>query len=264
MKDKTEEIPVLRITSDGKEDALDVVVRELPLTIFLNGKELVTTLCSPIDLEYLVVGILASEGLLGSKDEINSLKIDDEAGVAYVETRGKREMTGGQLFKPLVASAGGKGASSYKMSDIEEKDRVISQATISAGEVSALLDDFLHHSSAYQATRGVHSAALCNNKGILIFHDDIGRHNAIDKVFGQCLLDGILLDDRIVITSGRISSEILLKVARRKVPILISKSAPTNLGVSLANNLGVTIIHFIKGKGMSVYSHGWRVIVDDR
>jgi FdhD protein len=260
MKNKTEEIPILRITNESKEDALDIVVREMPLTIFLNGKELVTTLCSPVALEYLVVGILASEGLLDSKDEINGLKIDTEAGVAWVETKERREITGGQLFKPLVASGGGKGASSYKMPDIEEKDRVVSQATISIGKVSALVSDFLHRSAAYQATRGVHSAALCDNKGILVFHDDIGRHNAIDKVFGQCLLDGIPLDDRIIITSGRISSEILLKVARRKIPILISKAAPTNLGVRLANSLGVTIIRFISGKGMDVYSHGWRVV----
>jgi FdhD protein len=263
MKDKTEKISVISITERGKEDTLDVVVRELPLTIFLNSKELVTTLCSPVDLEYLVAGILASEGLLGSRDEIKSLRIDTEAGVAYVETKESKEITSGRLFKPLVASGGGKGASSYKMPDIEEKGHVVSQATISASEVSALINDFLYRSSAYQATRGVHSAALCDNQGIMIFHDDIGRHNAIDKVFGQCLLDGIPLDDRIIITSGRISSEILLKVARRKIPILISKSAPTNLGVSLANNLGVTIIRFIRGKGMKVYSHGWRVVVDD-
>ena len=260
MKDKTEKIPILHITEEGKEDTLDIVVKELPLTIFLNGIELVTTLCSPVNLDYLVVGILASEGLLGSKDEIRSLKVDDETGVAYVETKKSKEITGEQLFKPLVASGGGKGASSFKISDVYNKERVISQATISVREVSALVSDFLYRSSVYQATRGVHSAALCDNKGILIFHDDIGRHNAIDKVFGQCLLDGIPLDERIIITSGRISSEILLKVARRKIPVLISKSAPTNLGISLANNLGVTIIRFIKGKGMNVYSHGWRVV----
>lgn len=262
MKDKTEKIPTIHITEEGKENVLDIVARELPLTIFLNGRELVTTLCSPVDLEYVVVGILASEGILDSRDEINSLKIDDEAGVAYVEIGEDRKLTGEQLFKPLVASGGGKGASSYRMPDIEEKDRVVSQATISAGEVSALVNDFLYRSSVYQATRGVHSAALCDNKSILVFHDDIGRHNAIDKVFGQCLLDGIPLNERIIITSGRISSEILLKVARRKIPILISKSAPTSLGVSLANSLGVTIIRFVRGKGMSVYSYDWRVVVN--
>jgi FdhD protein len=260
LVNKTEKISVISITEGGKEDILDTVVRELPLTIFLNGKELVTTLCSPVDLEYLVIGILASEGILGSKDEIKSLEVDDEAGVACVETKGNKDITREQLFKPLVASGGGKGASSYKMPDIEKKERVISQATISAGEVATLVSDFLYRSSAYQATRGVHSAALCHNKGILVFHDDIGRHNAIDKVFGQCLLDGISMDGRIIITSGRISSEILLKVAKRKIPILISKSAPTNLGVSLANNLGVTIIRFIRGRGIKVYSHGWRVV----
>lgn len=262
MKGKTEKIPILHITGKGGEETIDTIVRELPLTIFLNGRELVTTLCSPVDLEYLVVGILTSEGLIESKEEIKKLEVDAEAGVAYVETRGNKKVTGGQLFKPLVASGGGKGPSSYKIPEIKEKEGVISQVTVSAGEVSALVSDFLHRSSTYQATRGVHSAALCHSKGILVFHDDIGRHNAIDKVFGQCLLGGIPLNDRIIITSGRISSEILLKVVKRKIPILISKAAPTNLGVELAKNLGVTIIRFIRGKGINVYSHGWRVVAD--
>ncbi len=262
--DKTEKVPIIRIFERGKKDDLDVVVKELPLTIILNNRELVTLLCSPVDLEYLVAGVLASEGLIESKDEIRQITVDDEAGVAHVETREDKKMAGGQLFKPLVASGGGKGASSYSVSEAEGEQWVASQAIISAYEVSALVSDFLYRSSIYQATHGVHSAALCHNKGILVFHDDIGRHNAIDKVFGQCLLDDISLDDRIIITSGRISSEILLKVAKRKIPILISKAAPTNLGVRLANNLGVTIIRFIREEGINVYSHEWRVVAGDR
>ena len=257
--DKTEKIPLTSITEQGKKEIQGVVVRELALAIFLNGRELVTTLCSPVDLDYLVAGILASEGLLESKAEIKNLKVDVGAGIAHVETREDKKIAGKQLFKPLVASGGGKGASSYKLPDVENRVKVDSRIAISAGEVSALVSDFLYRSSVYQATHGVHSAALCHNQGILLFHDDIGRHNAIDKVFGECLLNNIPLDDRFIITSGRISSEILLKVARRKIPILISKAAPTNLGVELAKGIGVTIIHFLRGKGINVYSHDWRV-----
>lgn len=92
--------------------------------------------------------------------------------------------------------------------------------------------------------------------------EDIGRHNAIDKIFGECILRGIPTDDRIIITSGRISSEILLKVAKRDIPILISKSAPTNLGVRLANDLGVILVGFVRGERMNVYTNGWRVAID--
>ncbi len=259
---KTEKLPALHITRENREEIQDVVVSELPLTIVLNGRELATTLCSPVDLDYLVVGILLSEGLIDSRDEIKSLVVDDRAGVARIETKQDRKLAREQLFKPLVASGGGKGVSSYTMPEVESRARLESMVTISAGEVLYLVGEFLHRSSAYQATRGVHSAALCHGKDILVFHDDIGRHNAIDKVFGQCLLTGIATSDRIVITSGRISSEILLKVAKRRVPVLISKAAPTGLGVKLADSLGVTLIGSVREEGMNVYSHGWRVLTD--
>jgi FdhD protein len=264
LMDKTETITLTSITWQGRREVEGVVVRELPLTIFLNGSELVTTLCSPVAVDYLVVGILVSEGLIDSKDEIKKLSVDIEAGLVRVEARVDKKMAVRRLFKPLVASGGGKGASSYGLPGSEGVDKIDSAITVSAGEVSVLVEDFLHRSAAYQATRGVHSAALCDNREILVFHDDIGRHNAIDKVFGDCLMNGISLVDRIIITSGRISSEILLKVAGRKIPILASKAAPTDLGVKLAKKLGVTIVRFMRDRGINVYSHDWRVITDDK
>jgi len=260
--DKTENINLTSITDQGRSEIEDVVVKELPLKVFLNGRELVTTLCSPVALNYLAVGILVSEGLLDSRQEIKKLSIDAKAGLVHVETIEDKQMASGQFFKPLVASGGGKGASSYSLPGLKHEIKVDSRFTISSGEVSALVKDFLRCSSVYQTTHGVHSAALCDNQGILLFHDDIGRHNAIDKVFGECLMNDITLDERIIITSGRISSEILLKVAKRKIPVLISKAAPTNLGVELANDLGITIIRFIMDKGINVYSHDWRVTTD--
>jgi FdhD protein len=135
---------------------------------------------------------------------------------------------------------------------------------VSVGEILALTRDFQHRSETFRATGGVHSAALCDTSNILVFNEDIGRHNALDKVFGECLLNGIPTDDRLVITSGRISSEILLKVARRNIPVLVSKSAPTNLGVKMANELGVTLVGFVRGKRANVYTNTWRVNRDGK
>jgi len=111
-------------------------------------------------------------------------------------------------------------------------------------------------------TGGVHSAALCDTESILVFSEDIGRHNAIDKIFGKCILKDMPTDGRIVITSGRISSEILLKVAKRNIPIIISKSAPTDLGVKLANDLGITLLGFARGKRTNAYANDWRIARD--
>jgi len=105
----------------------------------------------------------------------------------------------------------------------------------------------------------VNSAALGDRKSILVFDEDIGRHDAIDKIFGKCLLENITTDDRIIITSGRISSEILHKVAKRGIPIIVSISAPTNLGVEIADKLGITLIASVRGKKMNVYTNDWRV-----
>ena len=98
----------------------------------------------------------------------------------------------------------------------------------------------------------------------MAFSEDIGRHNAIDKIFGKCLLEDIATDDRVVITSGRISSEILHKVAKRGIPIIISISAPTNLGVRIADNWGMTLISSVRGKRMNVCTNDWRVDTDGK
>ena len=138
--------------------------------------------------------------------------------------------------------------------------RVESDITISARQVFALIDEFSQCSPIYKATGGVHSAALCNTDSIIVFSEDIGRHNAIDKILGQCLLEDMPTEGRLIVTSGRVSSEILLKVARRNIPLLISKAAPTSLGVKLADDLGVTLIGFARGKRMNIYANERRVI----
>ena len=255
-------VSIQRVTSEGKEDNEDMVVRELPLTIILNNRELVTLLCSPTELKNLAIGFLSSEGFLNSKDEIKKIIVDDQRGVVRVETVEDKEFADELLFKRLITSGCGRGASFYSAADVQEQVKVESQISISALEVLALVKEFQHRSQIYRATGGVHSAALCDTKNILVFSEDIGRHNAIDKIFGECLLTDIPTDDRIITTSGRISSEILLKVVRRNIPILVSKSAPTNLGVRLANDLGVTLIGFVRGKRMNVYANGWRVASD--
>jgi FdhD protein len=142
--------------------------------------------------------------------------------------------------------------------------KVESKVEIPTLQVIALVKEFQHRSQIYRTTGGVHSAALCDTSDIIVFSEDIGRHNALDKIFGECILNDIATDDRIIITSGRISSEIVLKVAKRNIPIILSKSAPTNLGVRLADDLGVTLVGFIRGRRMNVYTHAERIATDGK
>jgi len=257
--DNVERFTISRLTREGGSSMQEVVAREFPLTIILNNQELVTLLCSPTNLKYLAVGFLFSEGLLKSKDEIKKIIVDDKRGVVRVETEEDRELGRDVLFKRLITSGCGRGASFYSAGDVQHQAKVESRIEISTHEVSTLVKEFQHRSQVYRATGGVHSAALCDTNRILVFSEDIGRHNAIDKILGECILNGIATDDHIIITSGRISSEMLLKVAKRNIPIIVSKSAPTDVGVRLANDSGITLVGFVRGKRMNVYTHSWRI-----
>ncbi len=262
--DSVKTLPIRRVTKEGKKVTDDMITKELPLTIILNNQELVTLLCSPTELKYLAIGFLTSEGFLKSKDEIKKIIVDDQRGVARVDTEQIKELASELMFKRLIPSGCGRGASFYSVADAQDQAKVESKIGISAIEVFALVKEFQHHSQIYRATGGVHSAALCNTSSILIFAEDIGRHNAIDKIFGRCLLEDIPTEGHLIITSGRITSEILLKIAKRGVPVIISKSAPTDLGVKLANDLGITLIGFVRGKRMNAYTNDWRIVTDER
>lgn len=263
VDNETETFSIFKLTEKGCSSIDDAVAKESPLTIILNNQELVTLLCSPKDLKYLAVGFLSSEGFLGSKDEIKKIIVDNERGVVRLETVEDKEFTQDVLFKRIISSGCGRGASFYSAVDATSQ-KVKSQMKILADEIFMLVNEFQHSSEVYLATHGVHSAALCDNKSILVFSNDIGRHNAIDKIFGRCLLENILTNDRMIITSGRISSEILHKVAKRGIPIIISISAPTNLGVRIADNLGITLIGSVRGKRMNVYTHAGRIATDGK
>ena len=262
MDNEIEKFPILKFTEGGSSSIEDEVVRESPLTIILNNRELATLLCSPTNLRYLAIGFLFSEGLLNSKDEIKKIIVDDRRGVVWVETVGGEELAREALFKRFITSGRGRRTSFYSATDVQGQVKVESRVEISTLEVLALVNEFQQRSRIYQATGGVHSAALCNMKNILVFSEDIGRHNAIDKIFGECILNDIATEDHIIITSGRVSSEMLLKVARRNVPIIVSKSAPTNLGLRLAADLGVTVVGFVRGGSMNVYTHAGRITTD--
>jgi FdhD protein len=260
MTDETKRINALLITDKDRRDVEEVVTTEFGLTIVLNNREIVTLLCTPSSLKQLAVGYLASEGLLTSKEEIARIILDDRRGVVRVDTTTGEEPSPELLSKRLITSGCGRGSTFYTAADAQSMRQVQSDMTLSTNIIFELMREFQHRSQTFKATGGVHSAALCSTSSILLFSEDIGRHNAIDKIFGSCLLEDIPLDNLAIMTSGRVSSEILLKVAKRNIPILISKSAPTDVAVKLAESLGITLIGFVRGTRMNVYANSQRVI----
>ena len=264
MQEKTERFPILRVTEQDTSRIEDAVVSEYSLTIFLSNQELVTLFCSPTDLKHLAVGFLFSEGLIKGKGDIKEIVVDDQRGVVRAVIEEDKGLASELVVKRLVTSGGGRGAFFSGAPDARGHSKVKSEIEVSPPTVFALMNQFVQCSELFKATGGVHSAALCDTEGILVFKEDVGRHNAIDKIFGECILRDIPTADRIVLTSGRISSEIVLKVAKRNIPILISKAAPTNVGVKLAADLDITLIGFVRGRRMNVYTHDWRVAANGK
>ncbi len=258
IEHEIEKYTVLRISREGRSKIELALAKEFHFTIFLNGVEFVTLLCSSENLEYLAAGFLESEGLIKRKADIMNMVINPWIGVARIEIQGSKKIDGSFYSRRLIASGCGGGAIFYNLEDANTK-KTKSKMKISSDEIFALANEFQHRSQIYLATHCIHSAALADRKTILIFSEDIGRHNAVDKIFGKCLLEGESTSNRIIISSGRISSEILYKVAKRGIPILISISVPTTLGLKAADELGMTLVGAVKGKKMNVYTHDWRV-----
>jgi FdhD protein len=262
--EETRKIGITRISRGTRRGLSDLVVRESPVTIFLNDVELATFMCSPRDLEQLAVGFLYTENVISGGDDINDVIADEREGVVWVKTRDRRRSGRDLLSRRLVTAGCGRGLSFNDISSGGKTLRVRSAVKVSPGELMALMREFQRRSDLYRRTGGVHSAALCEPSGVLVLKEDIGRHNAVDKVVGECVMNRLDMSDRILATSGRISSEMLIKAARANIPIVLSKSAPTDLGVSLAKDFGITLVGFVRGSRMNVYSNVGRISKGER
>lgn len=253
-----ETLTITKIRASVKEETEDVVAQEVPFTIILGDKELVTFLCSPFDLEDLVRGFLFTSGLIKNPDEIKSLSINNQRWSCYVEIANKNVEN--LIFKRLYTSGCGRGTLFYNVLDIIHRSKIISEFKINSAAVGGLMMDFQKRSEIYLKTGGVHSAALATELEISAFREDIGRHNAIDKVIGCAFSQNKTFEDNILITSGRISSEVVFKAKKCGMPIVISRSAVTNQAVGLAREMDITLIGFARGNRMNIYSKDERVI----
>jgi len=259
MKDETRLLDILRISKTGAVKERDLVVRESPVTIFLNDIDLVTLLCSPKDLEYLAAGFLFAEGLIKGKEDIKSIFADKKDGAVWVETVGGRKPRDNVLAKRLITTGCGRGWSFVDSAKHKKGLKAAGDFKIQSSQVALLMKEFQEMSRVYRKTGGVHSAGLADARGILAFNEDIGRHSAIDKILGECVLKSIKTEGLVLMTSGRVTSDLLVKAARARIPIIVSRSAPTDLSVRLARDLGITLVGFARGSRMNVYSNEWRI-----
>ncbi len=257
--DLTREVELTQVRADGMVKTKDLVVREVPLTVLVNGKELATLQCTPDRLEYLAVGFLLSEGLIKKDTEIKGITLNEKGWYIRVEIADDDLLKEGIISKRVIGTGCAGGISFYRAVDAKNCLPLKSGVLISKEKIFPMMKEFLGMSNLHRDTHGVHSAALCSRERIEIFTEDIGRHNAIDKIIGECFLKGISTEDRIILTTGRVSSEILIKVAKQRIPVIVARSVPTDMAVGLAERLNVTLIGSVGGSRMNIYTHGHRV-----
>lgn len=250
---------IVRFEDGELFETTDSYVTEFPLTVMVNGEEFATVICSPDHMEELVLGFLASEGAILKRSELKSIQIDDSKGFAHVELTKDLGDRFEYSTKRMIASCCGKSREFYFQNDAAVAKTSLSNITLTPQQVINMMTRLQTASKLFKHTGGLHNAAISDGDAFFEHRQDIGRHNALDKLYGFCIERHIPVRDKVLIFSGRISSEILIKAAKIGVGVILSKSAPTTLAVTLANDLNITAIGFIRDGNFNIYSHPERI-----
>ena len=227
------------------------VVREALVRVHVNGRELARLMCTPEQLDHLALGFLRSEGLIRGMEDVRLVVVCPSRTCVEVWLRDANiELPG----KPILTSGCGGGIT---FADLEAVGTPVrSELRIAAGEIGRLMSDLL----AGQEARGIHRSGLADAERLLIVAEDVGRHNTLDKIWGYCLREEIETQERILLTTGRISSEMLGKAARMRVPVVVSRTSPTSLSVVLAEAWNITLVGYARRTSMNVYTGQERVL----
>lgn len=253
MKPKID-VPILKVAGDHVDGVIDEVASELPVRLVLNNEPLVTLLCTPTELEELTVGFLLSEGIIQTKSSIRKLEIPDNEPAVRVELSDLPEEWEKMFERRAISSGCGRGIT-FTRFDRERDRRIdIKGPLLSLDGIRSLLRTFRNISTLYLETGGVHSAALSDGRDILFFSEDIGRHNAVDKLIGKAFLQDVSIENKILLTSGRVTSEIMTKAGRNRFPVLISRAAPSCMAINYAEDMGITLIGFARGDRLNIYT----------
>ncbi len=238
----------IQLKGDRAKEAKGEVVREQPLVMYVNGKKFVTLLCSPLKLDCLVVGYLWLEKIVASLEDIQQLHVSEVDGRADVILTHAVE-----LPTERILTSGCGGGITFRI-DPRLFPQLRSSLRVRPEQLFHGMRELFAAAVNYRVSRGIHGAALSDGDRLLVIAEDVGRHNAVDKVKGEALLRGIPTTDRILLSTGRISSEMLLKAARMGVPLVASRTSPTEMAISLAEQLGITVVGYLRPDSLTVYA----------
>ena len=226
------------------------IVREQPLTVYVNGTKFITLLSTPRKLDALVVGYLWLEKIITSVDEIRRLAVSEVDGRAEVDLI--RDV---ELPQERILTSGCGGGITFRI-DPRVIPRIESMLRIEPPRLFERMKELYQLAVGYRASRGIHGAALADADRLLFIAEDVGRHNAVDKICGEALLAGVSTRDRVLLSTGRVSSEMLLKGARMGTPVVVSRTSPTEMAISIAEQLGVTVVGYLRHDAFNLYAGG--------
>ncbi len=257
-----EPLPVARLQLQGPGRHEDTVAQEWPLSVFVNGRKLVTALCLPTAVRELAVGMAEYLGLAETAADVRNVDVDYAMKRVDLHLNADDDAIN-RAAMLLVTSTCGANVYGPRLPSLDLPE-VAEHLQVRRSEVLSCLRAMRPMAPAFSVTGGTHQAAFCipddDQAEIRYFFEDIGRHNALDKVLGQALLEGTDLSQGFLISTGRLSSEMVVKAVRARAPVLASRSAVTTNAVRLARAHGLTLVGFARGERMNTYSGGERVI----
>lgn len=242
------------------ETVSTAIAGEHPLTIYLDKREIVTLMTLGQEPEALAIGFLRNQRLVQSIDAITSVQVDWDTSACAITTTSRRTRKGSRLNKRTVTTGCGQGTVFGDLMDEVDKIRLSSDARIDAATIYALLEAVRKRETIYKQAGAVHGCALARGNEILYFVEDVGRHNAVDAIAGMMWLDGVVGDDKIFYTTGRLTSEMVIKCAQMGVPVLVSRSGLTRMGWEVAQQVGLTMIGRAKGRHYLLFTGAERFV----
>jgi len=233
---------------------------ERAVTIDMNGTEIATVQATPGDLEEMAVGFLVGEGLLTDREAFLGADVDAKRGLVYV--RSNEPVPEDLVYRRRYITAGcGKGVTFSSLGHTLGLEAVTSDEVVDSAELYDMIGQMSRQSVAYRDTGGMHSCALGRDGQVLLVREDVGRHNAVDKVLGRAWIDRIPVEGAVLLTTGRISYEMAVKAAKARVPVVVSRTAVTDLAAEVAGTVGVTLIGYARGGKLVVYTRPERVSI---
>ena len=238
----------IEAVNEHGESVPTAIAGEHPLTLYVDKREIVTLMTLGGAPEALTIGYLRNQRLIGSLDEIATVQVDWDVNAVAVTTRHGHSIDDSRMGKRTVTTGCGQGTIFGDLMEDIGSIRLPVEASISQATLYGLLDAVRHHESIYKMAGAVHGCALAQGSEILMFVEDVGRHNAVDAIAGKMCLDGLDGGDKIFYTTGRLTSEMVIKTAQMGIPFLVSRSGLTQMGWEIARQLGMTMIGRAQGK----------------